>query len=184
MAHNAGAGAPAPASASGRRKHAFFVPLLHRQVLERAQKQIAGRKNLYPQLALQHVPPPYHALNLLKLIWTLLGYGPERLGDAAAPAERADKRAFCWTTARATITPAFVQQLVAYDAERVEDGLTPPRVVERLKAVLETMLDKEVNELGPTFTPLVNWARSAVAIRDACVEQRERNELLREHGLL
>ena len=85
--------------------------------------------------------------------------------------------------ARTTITPAFVQELVAFDAEAVESGPSA-RAVERLKAVLENMLDKEVNEQGPTFTPLLAWAKAAVAIRDTCLEQRERNELLRDHGLL
>ena len=177
----AGSGVAAGSGAAGKR--GFFVPLLHRQVLERAQRQIAGRKRLYPALAQLNVPPPYHALNLLKVIWTMLGYGPDRLGDAAAPAERADKRAFSWSVARTTITPAFVQELVAFDAEAVESGPSA-RAVERLKAVLENMLDKEVNEQGPTFTPLLAWAKAAVAIRDTCLEQRERNELLRDHGLL
>ena len=134
-------------------------------------------------LATLNVPPPYHALNLLKVIWAMLGYGADRLGDASAPADRADKRAFSWAVARATITPKFVEQLVAFDAENVDDGVSA-RTVERLKAVLENMLDREVNEQGPTFTPLLAWARAAVAIRDTCLEQRERNELLRDHGLL
>jgi len=164
-----------------------FVPLIHRQTLERARAQIAGRRRLYPALAAQHVAPPYHALNLLKVIWALLGFGPAQLGDAAA--ERAERRAFSWAAARATFSDAFVQQLVAYDPERddgpgAEERKPPAQRVERLKVVLETMLEREVTDLGPAFTPLLAWARAAVAIRDTCLEQRERARLLMAQGLL
>ena len=174
----------AGAGAGGGGKPRRFVPLIHRQVLDRARKQIAGRRRLYPALASLNVAPPYHALNVLKIIWTLLGYGPERLGDASAPAERGDKRAFSWAVARTTISPAWVDALLAFDAEDVGDGRLTPKALERLKQTLETMLDREVNEQGPTFTPLLAWVRSAVAIRDTCMEQMERDDLLREQGLL
>ena len=184
---NAGAsaaGASAAGAPAGKPAARRFVPLLHRQVLDRARKQIAGRRRLYPVLATLNVPPPYHALNVLKIIWTLLGYGPERLGDASAPAERGDKRAFSWSVARATISPRWVEELIAFDAEDVGDGRLTPKALERIKQTLETMLDREVNDQGPTFTPLLAYVKSAVAIRDTCMEQAERDELLAEKGLL
>jgi len=77
-----------------------------------------------------------------------------------------------------------VDELVAFDPEDVGDGRLTPKALERMKQTLETMLDREVNEQGPTFTPLLAWVKSAVAIRDTCMEQAERDELLAEKGLL
>ena len=158
-----------------------YVPLVFRESLERSQQQILERRHLYPLLSKLHWPPPYHALNLLKVAWSLLGYRSQDLGGVVGG------KAFDWHVARHTFTPAFVTKLLAFspsaeDYVREEAKPASDRL-EALKRTLDTMLEREVLEQGPTFTPLLRWAQACVSIRATCLEQRERARILLAEGL-
>ncbi len=183
----------------------FIAPHFLKE-LESAREAIKHRKLLFPQLSKQYHPPPYHALNMVKTVFYMLGYSMEELGDPSA----SDPKKFHWPSARRLFTSGFVQELLTFDpseeddhdglfaaqmqAKAVANGATPQALLGddalppymralNMKHTVENLLDKEVMEQGPAFKALLKWIRVAVEIRATSVEQRERTRILRAAGL-
>ena len=193
MASHAAAGNEAAAPAHPRptthyamaRQLPVYIPLLYKEQLAKSREQISKRKQLFPKLSRLLLPPPYHALNLLKIIWSLLGYPPEQLANAA-DAEHPGR--FHWPSAAKTFTPEFVARLLEFDPAHddfVSEESKPEHArIATHKRTFETLLESQVLEQGATFAPLLRWAQACVAIKDTCIEQRERTKVLMKRGLL
>jgi hypothetical protein len=161
-----------------------FIPLIHTQTLEKAREAIKGRRGLYPQLSKLIAPPNYHIVNLLKIIFALLDYDFAKLGDPTS----SNPTRFSWNHAKKLIDQTFVDKLLEFDPQHddfvAEESKEETHRIEYMKRVFEKMLDKEVLDQGPAFTPLLKWAKTCVIIKDASLEQRERSKMLMDKGLL
>jgi len=165
----------------------IFIAPLFTDELSKAREIIHHRRLLYPQLSKQYHPPPYHALNVVKCMFYLLGYKNTELGNPEAK----DPTKFSWFYARRLFTIKFIEQLIAYDPmlddgeinENGDESLPSYMRIEGLKYIMDNVLDKEVMEQGPAFKGLLKWTRVAVDIRYSAVEQRQRTSILRRAGL-
>ncbi len=183
----AGRGVQELQTIKARKPIAIFIAPHFTDALESARETIKHRRLLYPQLSKQYHPPPYHALNLVKVIFHLLGYKAEQLGNP----EAANPSKFSWFYARRLFTIDFVNQLLAYDPglddsevnENADESLPSYMRIEGLKNTMDNILDKEVMEQGPAFKGFLKWAKVAVDIRYSAVEQRQRTCILRNAGL-
>ena len=161
-----------------------FIPLIHTQSLEKARSSIKDRRGLYPQLSKLIAPPNYHIVNLLKIIFALLYYPFEKLGD---PYSKTPLR-FSWNHAKRLIDQAFVDKLLEFDPQHddfvAEETKQETHRIEFMKRIFEKTLDKEILSEGPAWTPLLKWAKTCVIIKDSSLEQRERSKMLMDKGLL
>ncbi len=178
----------------------IFVAPHYIQELAKAREAVSHRKLLFPKLASQYHPPPYHALNMIKTVFYMLGYTAAELGNP----EAADPERFSWAHARRHFTAGFVQELLTLDPSEEDDhdGLLVPQPADpnaprligddalplymralTMKRVVENLLESEVMEQGPAFKAMLKWIRVAADIRATAVEQRDRTRILRAAGL-
>jgi hypothetical protein len=164
-------------------KHPHEIPVFiapcYTEDLKKARAKIAHLKNLFKTaLCKQYHAPPHHALNMVKVVFAILGYHADELGNP----EAADPKKFSWLHARRHFGPGLVQELIAYDPATddgvIDEELPENAQVEHLKLVMDTLLDKEVIEQGPAYRALLAWAKAAVAIKYTAVDQRSRYRIL------
>lgn len=161
-----------------------FIPLVHTESLNKAREAIKGRRGLYPQLRRLIAPPNYHMVNLLKIIFALLDYPFEKIGDPLS----SNPTRFSWVHAKKLFDESFVDKLLEFDPQHddfvSEESKKETHRIEYMKRVFEKTLDKEILDQGPAWTPLLKWAKTCVIIKDSSLEQRERSKMLMEKGLL
>lgn len=138
--------------------------------LKAARLLVDERISLIAEIQRRRIQPKPDGVKLLQVVWYLLSYSKEQLGDPYSP----DPRAFVWNNAKKHLGSEFVSTLRAYDPEVVHKVL-PYQKVDALRAGLSSLSVDELNRQSVAFGALHAFASAALDAREAAVAKRKRD---------